>query len=112
MTGLTAAALTAVTALTALAALTASPAAGATVTARSPGQVTPVSGDDRGQIYAHTGNGRRNNNYVAFYSPTVLHGQQPVANTITGGYAHTQTGMCRHHRVCVIRQKNQIGHRK
>ncbi|MGW4642211.1 hypothetical protein ACWEN6_27100 [Sphaerisporangium sp. NPDC004334] len=95
----------------ALIAVAAPPAAEAEATAAPRGGAAVLRGGDRGPIHMTAGNGRRNNTYAAIYSPTVVRGQQQVTNTITGGYSRTQTALCTHHRVCVIKQRNRATHR-
>ncbi|MET8160189.1 hypothetical protein ABZT47_27830 [Sphaerisporangium sp. NPDC005289] len=95
----------------ALIAVAAPSAAGAEATAAPRGGAAVLRGGDRGPIHMTAGNGRRNNTYAAIYSPTVVRGQQQVTNTITGGYSRTQTALCTHQRVCVIKQRNRATHR-
>ncbi|GGK75257.1 hypothetical protein Sme01_50870 [Sphaerisporangium melleum] len=88
------------------------PALAAAAPAHAAAAVSSVrEGGDGRPIHVNTGNGRRNNSYAAVYSPTVARGQQLVTNTITGGYSRTHTALCKHQRMCVIKQKSRIHHR-
>ncbi|MDH2430746.1 hypothetical protein [Sphaerisporangium sp. TRM90804] len=84
--------------------LTAPPPAIAGPAAARHGSLT--LGRDHGPIVVHSGAGKRNQSYVAVYSPTNVRGVQGVSVSVSGKTT-MQSAHCRNHnRVCTISQKH------
>ncbi|WP_248958279.1 hypothetical protein [Sphaerisporangium perillae] len=89
-------------------AVTQSPAAAEAMAKRHAPAWNATTGD-HGPNDMRAGNGRRNKNYAALNSPTIIDGLQAVSNTVIGGYTQTQAAMCKKkHRRCTIFQKIRV----